>query len=134
MPAPSEAVDLAVEACSAAADKKATDPLVLEVADLLGLIDLFVVLTAANERRLRAVAEEIEHAVRRRRDRRPLRREGTAGSGWMLLDYGDVVCHLFLPDQRDHYALERLWGDVPRRDAETGEPLEALTGTTGRGA
>lgn len=127
MPAQEEAVDLAVVACQAAAEKKATDPLILEVADLLTVVDLFVVLSAVNERQLRAVARAVDEGVSTRLDRDPLRQEGTPESGWILLDYGDVACQLFVADRRDHYALERLWGDVPRRDVSTGEPLPPLT-------
>ena len=134
MPAQDEAVDLATTACAAAVDKKATDPLVLDVADLLGVVEVFVLASAANDRQLRAVAQEVEHQVREQLDRRPLRREGTPDSGWVLLDYGDAVCHLFLAAQREFYDLERLWSDVPRRDPETGElrePLQAVA--EGRG-
>ena len=60
--------------------------------------------------------------------------EGTAESGWVLLDYGDLVCHLFTHEQRDFYALERLWGDVPRRDVHTGEAIEPVTSVAARGA
>ncbi|HEX9765370.1 MAG TPA: RsfS/YbeB/iojap family protein, partial [Nitriliruptorales bacterium] len=54
---------------------------------------------------------------------RPERREGTVQSGWSLLDYGDVVVHVFDPEQRAYYDLERLWADVPRRDVVTGEAI-----------
>lgn len=127
VPAQDEAVDLAVVACQAAEDKKAADPLILEVADLLAVVDLFVVLSTTNERQLQAVTRQIEEVVDQRCDRHPLRREGTPESGWVLLDYGDVVCQLFLSDRRDHYALERLWADVPRRDVTTGGRLPPLT-------
>ncbi|MBW3662643.1 MAG: ribosome silencing factor [Actinobacteria bacterium] len=121
MPATDEAVRAAVAACAAADDKKASDILVLEVADILNVVDLFVVASAATDRQLRAVADEVERKLREDHDRRPLRREGEPASGWMLLDYGDIVCHLFEDERRDYYALERLWSDVPRRDPVTGE-------------
>ena len=69
------------------------------------------------------MAEKIEERLRGS-DRKPLRREGTPASGWVLLDYGDLVCHLFSAEQRDFYSLERLWADVPRRDVLTGAPLD----------
>lgn len=122
MPATSEAVDLAVAAARAADDKKATDLQILEVADILAVVDLFALMTAANPRHLKAVTDDIERALREQHDRKPLRREGTPDSGWVLLDYGDVVVHLFSSDRREFYALERLWADVPRRDVMTGEP------------
>lgn len=123
MPASSEAVDLAVAAARAADDKKATDLQILEVADILAVVDLFALMTASNPRHLKAVGEEVERALREHHDRRPLRREGTPDSGWVLLDYGDLVVHVFSADRREFYSLERLWSDVPRRDVETGSEL-----------
>lgn len=128
MPAVQEAVELAVAACDAAAEKKGRDPVILEVADILGVVDLFVIVGAGSDRQLKAVAEEIQQALRDERDRRPLRTEGTADSGWMLLDYGDVVCHVFLEERRSFYDLERLWSDVPRRDPGTGSREDAGVG------
>jgi ribosome-associated protein len=125
LPATDEAIQAAVTACAAADDKKASDVLVLEVADILNVVDLFVVASATTDRQLRAVADEVERKLREDLDRRPLRREGDPASGWMLLDYGDIVCHLFEEERRDYYALERLWSDVPRRDPQTGEPHTA---------
>lgn len=127
MPAQPDAVQAALAAVEAAEEKKATDPVILEVADVLAVVDLFAIVEAGNERQLKAVVDEIERALRDDLDRRPLRREGAPASGWVLLDYGDVVCHLFLSERRQFYALERLWADVPRRDPETGELLEPFT-------
>ena len=125
VPATEEAVTLAVRAADAAEDKKATGPSILEVADLLALVDLFLIVTTSSHRQLKAVTEHIEHRLREELRRRPLRREGTAEAGWVLLDYGDVVCHVFLDEQREYYALERLWADVPRRDPGSGVVLPA---------
>jgi ribosome-associated protein len=123
VPANPESIDLAVAAAGAADDVKATDVVLLEVADVLALVDVFVVASASSDRQLKAVVDRIEERLRER-DRRPLRREGTPASGWMLLDYGDVVCHVFSVEQRDVYALERLWADVPRRDPSGGVLLD----------
>ena len=122
MPATEEAVALAVQAADAADDVKATDLAILDVADLLALVDVFLLVTASSDRQLKAVAERIEHRLRDQA-RKPLRREGTPESGWVLLDYGDLVCHLFSSEQRNFYAWERLWADVPRRDVLTGALL-----------
>lgn len=119
---PPDPATLAGEAALAADDRKATDLVVLEVGPVLGLAELFLLVTAGNERQLKAVAEAIEERLRTRFGQRPLRREGDPPSGWMLLDYGDVVCHLFLPEQRGFYDLERLWGDVDRRELLTDRP------------
>lgn len=130
MPAHPEAVDLAVAAVAGAEDRKATDLVVLDVADLMALVDVFVLATTRNDRQLKAAVESIEEQVRERLDRRPRRREGTAASGWVLLDYGDVVCHVFDTDRRDFYDLDRLWADVPRRDPHTGEVTDAPVDTS----
>lgn len=130
MPAQSDAVELAVVAAAGADDKKATNLAVLDVADLLAVVDLFVLASTQNERQLKAAAESIEDTVRDQLDRRPLRREGTPASGWFLLDYGDVVCHVFDHEQREFYDLDRLWRDVPRRDPETGDVISG-TGVSG---
>lgn len=125
VPAQDDAVQLAVVAAAAADDKKATDLTILEVADILAIVDLFMLATAGNERQLKAVTDAVEERCREELDRKPLRREGTPESGWVLLDYGDVVCHLFDGSSRDFFALERLWADVPRRDPVTGEVVAA---------
>ncbi len=123
MPATEDAITLAVSAADAADDVKAADLRLLDVTDLLAIVDLFLLATASSDRQLKAVADRIEERLREQ-DRRPLRREGSPSAGWVLLDYGELVCHLFLPEQREHYALERLWGDVPRVDPRTGDRLD----------
>lgn len=122
MPALADAIEFAVQAADAAEDKKATDLTILEVADVLAVVDCFVLATTGSDRQLKAVAESIEERAREH-ERRPLRREGRAESGWVLLDFGDVVCHLFSAEQREFYSLERLWADTPRIDPHTGERL-----------
>jgi ribosome-associated protein len=127
VPASDEAVALAVIAAAAAEDRSASDAVVLEVADVLVLADLFLVVTVSNERQLGAVASSIEEALHAH-GRRPLRREGVPSSGWVLVDFGDLVCHVLHSDQREFYALERLWADVPHRDPATGAVLVADAG------
>jgi ribosome-associated protein len=127
VPAHPEAVELAVVAAAGADDKKATDIAILEVADLLAVVDLFVLATTNNERQLKAAADSIEEQARERLDRRVLRREGTPASGWLLLDFGDVVCHVFDEENRAFYDLDTLWGDMPRRDPVTGEHVQAVS-------
>ncbi len=122
MPASDEAIALAVVAAAAAEDRSASDAVVLEVADVLVLADLFLVVTVSNERQLGAVANGIEEALHGH-GRKPLRREGVPSSGWVLIDFGDLVCHVLHTEQREFYALERLWADVPHRDPSTGAVL-----------
>ncbi len=127
MPASDESVELACLAADAADDVKATDLVVLEVADVLALADVFLLATASSDRQLKAIADKIEERLRDH-DRRPLRREGSAAAGWLLLDFGDLVCHLFSDEMRDLYTLERLWADVPRRDPKTGMLIDRTAG------
>jgi len=104
VPASDEAVALAVAAAEGADDRRALDPVVLDVSDLLAIADLFLVVSATNERQVGAICEGIEERLHRD-GRRPLRRDGTPSSGWMLLDYGDLVCHVLHEEQRGFYAL-----------------------------
>jgi len=124
VPASDEAVALGVAAAAAADERSATDAVLLEVADVLVVADLFLVVSVSNERQLGAVAQGIEDALHAH-GRRPLRREGVPSSGWMLIDFGDLVCHVLHTEQREFYALERLWADVPHRDVLTGDVLDA---------
>lgn len=105
---------IALAAAEAARDKQATDVVVLDVADLLSITDYFVICSASSGRQLKTVIEAIEERVRRDLDLRPVRREGEADAGWRLLDYIDVVVHLFGDEERAYYDLERLWSDAPR--------------------
>ena len=115
MPRPvdtTESRQLALSAAAAASDKKATDIRIIDIGDLLGITDFFVLVSASNERQLATVAEEVERKGAES-GRKPKRREGTKDTGWMLLDYGDVVVHAFTTEQREYYGLERLWSDAP---------------------
>jgi ribosome-associated protein len=87
---------------------------VLEVADVLVVADEFVIASAPNDRQVKAIVEEVERQVAEAGLAKPLRVEGLDDRHWVLLDYGDVVVHVFLDDTRRYYELERLWGDVPR--------------------
>jgi len=80
--------------------------------DAVGYTDFFVILTAANPRLAKAIADDLQAKLRARR--RPARVEGEREAEWVLLDYIDVVVHIFTPAARDFYRLETLWGDVPR--------------------
>ncbi|MEX2532966.1 MAG: ribosome silencing factor [Nitriliruptoraceae bacterium] len=126
MPATDEAVAAAVSAVDAAEDVKASNPRMFDVADVLALVDVFVMVTAGSDRQLRAVADRIEQQLREQ-DRKPLHREGSAEAGWLLLDFGDVVCHLFSEEQRDFYSLERLWADVAELDPHSGAVVVPAT-------
>jgi len=105
---------LALAAASAAADKKATDIRILDLGELLGITDFFVLASASNERQLGTVVEEVERRLKQGEHRAPRHREGTKDTGWMVLDYGEIVVHAFTETQRAFYDLERLWSDAPQ--------------------
>lgn len=110
---------LATTAARAADDKQATDTIVLSVGGVLGITELFVVTGASNRRLVRAVAEEVESRVREVCGRSPIRTEGHREQQWVLLDYGDVIVHVFLDEVRQFYEIERLYRDVPRLEWRT---------------
>lgn len=109
-----DAEQIAQMAADAIHDKKGLDLEILDVGDLLAITDLFVIATGTSRTHVRAVAEGVEEALSDEAGRKPMRREGTDQAEWVLLDYGDVVIHLFQPDQREYYGLERLWRDARR--------------------
>jgi ribosome-associated protein len=102
-------------AVRAAADKKARDLVVLDVGEFLSITDYFVIGSGSSDRQVRTIAEEIE-AKLKEADVRPLRTEGAVEGGWLLLDYGVFIVHVFTEEMRKYYELERLWKDAPRPD------------------
>jgi len=115
MTATDHAVQLVHAAARAAADKLATDQLAFDVSEQLAITDAFLLATGANDRQVRAIVEEIEDKLREL-DAKPIRREGHRDGRWVLLDYGDVVIHVQHAEEREFYALERLWRDCPTID------------------
>ena len=105
---------IALAATEGARDKQATDVVVLDVAELLSITDYFVICSASSDRQIKTVIQAVEDRVRHDLDLRPVRREGEADAGWWLLDYVDVVVHVFGDEERAYYDLERLWRDAPR--------------------
>jgi ribosome-associated protein len=104
----------AVTAARAAADKKAEDTLVLDVGDIIGITEVFVITSGTNTRQVKTICDEIELALKREGGVGPRSVEGLDDASWVLLDYGDLVVHVFLNETREYYALERLWTDAPR--------------------
>jgi ribosome-associated protein len=106
--------ECALIAAEAASDKKATDILAIEVAELLVVTDYFVVCTGQNNIQVRAIAGEVEDRLREGAGLKPIGREGVDEGKWALLDFGDLVVHVFQPSEREFYRLEKLWSDAPR--------------------
>jgi ribosome-associated protein len=107
---------LARTAAQAADDKKADDTIVLDVGELLQITEYFVVTGASNRRLVRTIVDAIEEAVRLEHGRNPVRIEGVSELQWVLIDYGDVVVHVFIDEMRTYYEIERLYRDVPKID------------------
>jgi len=108
-----EAHALAGEAARAADEKQGRNIVVLDVGDILGIAEVFVVLDAPNRRLVRTLVDDIEANVRRETGRSPRRVEGLRELQWVLMDYGDVVIHVFLDEIRRFYEIERLYRDAP---------------------
>ena len=112
-PTPATARECALIAAKAADEKKATDIMVQDVHELISVTDFFVIATAANNRQVSAIIDEVEDQVRIQGHVKPVHREGLTDGTWALLDYGDFVVHVFQPEARDYYRLETLWNDAP---------------------
>ena len=105
-------------AAQAAADKKGDEIVVLDVGEILSIAEVFVLVSATNTRLAKTIVEEIEETLRITDDEGPRSVEGLDDATWVLLDYGDLIVHVFLAETRAYYDLERLWADAPRIDWE----------------
>lgn len=105
------------EAVAAALDVKAVDLVVRSLGNVADFTDFFILCSATNERQAQAIADRVEERLRAR-GVRPMHAEGYPHGQWVLLDYGDLIVHVFLDERRRHYALERLWADAPDVTAE----------------
>ena len=112
MTATDRATELALAAAQAAADKLASDILLLDVSEQLVITDVFVLASAPTDRQVRAVVDAVEEALRDL-GAKPVRREGHQEARWVLLDFAEIVVHVQHEDERVFYALERLWKDCP---------------------
>ena len=102
---------LAKAAVDAASDKKASDIILLDVQELTPIADYFVICSGNNPRQIEAIADGIDEALRKQ-GARVVHREGNAESGWLLLDFGDIIVHIFGQKEREYYRLERLWNQA----------------------
>ncbi|MCX8007629.1 MAG: ribosome silencing factor [Coriobacteriia bacterium] len=100
-------------AATAAADKKGYDIAIVEVGPVLVLTEYFVIVTGSNDRQVKAIVDEVEKRLREA-GVRVIGREGEQQATWVLIDFGEIVLHVFQPAEREFYRLERLWGDAPR--------------------
>ncbi len=116
--------DVAIAAARAAADKQASDIVVLDVSKIIVITDHFVICSAGTQRQVRSVIDAVEARLRDL-GVKPMRREGEAEAGWWLLDYVDVVVHVFGEEERAYSDLERLWSDAPQVEWQ---PSDAASG------
>lgn len=118
MPATETAIALARAAAQAASDKIGTDIIGLDVSGQLPLTDIFVVASAANERQVGSIVDAVEETLLKDHEQKVIRREGKGEGRWVLIDFGDIIVHVFHEEDRQFYALERLWSDCPVVDLQ----------------
>lgn len=121
----SELISWATAGARAAHGHFGRDTLLIDVAEVLSVCDLFVITSGANPRQIKAICEEVAEGVRVAGGPRPLSVEGLESRSWVLMDFGDFVVHVFSEQDREYYQLERLWGDCPRLSWEPGLVAEA---------
>ena len=132
MPATDRAREVALTAAQAAADKKAQDIVIIDVADQLYITDAFVIASASNERQVASVVDAIEEALAGLPEKaKPVRREGERQGRWVLLDYIDVVIHIQHAEEREFYALDKLWKDCPTIEFHDRDLAEAEVSSSG---
>lgn len=101
-------------AAHAAYDKLAADILVLDVGDIIGIVESFVIASGSNPRQVKSIVDNIQESMFLVLDVKAKTIEGLDGATWVLLDYGDCIVHVFLDETREFYDLERLWADAPQ--------------------
>jgi ribosome-associated protein len=104
---------LARQVVDAAADKKAEDIVLLDLRSISSVADYFVICSGSVSRQIEAIADNIQQFVKKADTNTRMRKEGNGDTGWVLLDYGDVIVHLFTPNRRSFYNLEGLWKSAP---------------------
>jgi ribosome-associated protein len=107
-----------VHAVQAALDKQAAEPAVLDLRGLSDVTDFFLICHGNSERQVLAIVDAVEERLRKELNLRPSHVEGRRTADWILMDYVDLVVHVFRSDRREFYRLERLWGDAPALDVE----------------
>jgi ribosome-associated protein len=117
--------ELAAAIAGYAADKKALEIVELDLRGILGYADYFVIATGTSDRQVKGIHDGIHAGMKQDHGVLPRRVEGLPQAQWVLMDYLDVIVHVFTPETRAFYRLEQLWGEAPARTVETGEPSVA---------
>lgn len=118
----------ALRAAEAAAAKKASDVVILDVGDIISITDFFVIVSGANDRQVKTIVDEVEERLGASEGLRPLSVEGLDERRWVVIDYGDFLVHVFHEETRAYYELERLWADAPRVPFEEAAPTRRRAG------
>ena len=116
---------MAIDAAIAADDRKASDIRILQLSDISYIADFFVIATGFSNTQVRAISRNIELALEEKWQRQPLRTEGQTEGSWILQDYGEIIVHIFMPDERDFYDLEAFWGHATEVDFDLTEASPA---------
>jgi len=124
---------LATTLAAHAADRKAIDIVALDLRAVAGYTDFFVIASGNTDRQTKAIHDSIQQGLKKAHGLLPRRVEGVSEARWILMDYLDVVVHVFTPETRDFYRLESLWGDVPRRDFDNEALLAELSAGSAAG-
>ena len=120
---PSDDTTKLMLAAHAAADRKALDVVALDIRPIASFAEFFLICSGTSTRQVQAIADEVLERLKKERDARPINTEGYEAANWVLLDYGDLIIHVFTEESRQFYQLERLW-----RDAERVALPESVTG------
>ena len=118
---------LALHALEAAFSKKAYDVVVMDMREVSGIADLFILCTGASDLQIKAIVQAIRERIREHGNERPWHVEGTENHQWVLLDYVNLVIHVFTEEKRAFYDLERLWGDAPKENVSEEVILNSLS-------
>ncbi len=121
---PNMSQELAWAIAQAADDRKGDDILILQVGEVSYLTDYFVIVTGFSRVQVRAISQSIEQKVETMWERRPLRVEGQAEGSWILQDYGEVIVHILLPQEREFYNLEAFWGHAEQIEFQASQPQQ----------
>jgi ribosome-associated protein len=105
--------EIAAAVSEYAGDVKAEDLLTIDLREYISYTDYFVICTGRSDRQVKAIHDRINEGMKHEHEMLPVRVDGVASKQWILMDYGDVVVHIFTPDMREYYQLERLWGEAP---------------------
>ena len=120
-----ETIDIAKKIVDAALERQASDILLLDLHGVCSFADYFVICSGESDRQLKAIVEEIDQTLAKE-GISPRRHQGSVSSGWLIIDLGDIIVHIFSAEQREFYALEELWGDAVITSVDSNVSVKTL--------